>query len=358
MFRALILAVSGAVVLAPVAAARTWIVDPLGTGDALTIQAGIDSASAGDTVRVASGTHYEHDIVMKSGVTLWSQTTSPTHCSIDAGGQGRVIVCDGVDDTAQILGFTITGGHAVGMGEAGSGGGIACLKSSSPAISTCDFIGNTADAYGGAIYCGNNSSPSIQFCFLYYNTAVNGGGGLACRTQCSPYLYKTTFKGNSTPGDGGGIYSRDYSSLDMMNCTFLRNWAAGSGGGLFSYDNSQPSLVNCLVSFSLDGEGVHASDENSIVLLACTDIYGNEGGDWVGHIASQNGTSGNFSADPLYCDTSWYYTALEECSPCMPGYHPDAYDCGTTIGANIGYGCGCGEATQPTTWGTIKSLYR
>ena len=98
-------------------------------------------------------------------------------------------------------------------------------------------------------------------------------------------------------------------------------------------------------------------DDGCIPEFQCSDIYGNEGGDWTGRIASQDSTVGNFSAAPLYCDTLATYLEMESCSPCLYGNHPWYEYCDAHIGMG-GPGCGCGEATEPTTWGCIKSLYR
>ena len=65
-------------------------------------------------------------------------------------------------------GFTITGGYTSGANSP-SGGGI-YNDESSPTITNCSIIGNTAyDGYdGGGIYCETYSSPIITNCIRIY----------------------------------------------------------------------------------------------------------------------------------------------------------------------------------------------
>ena len=66
--------------------ARTWVVDPGGPGDALTILQGINLASAGDTVMVTCGNYYENGIYMKHGIYL-TGGTGMADC-VTIGGEG------------------------------------------------------------------------------------------------------------------------------------------------------------------------------------------------------------------------------------------------------------------------------
>jgi hypothetical protein len=92
-------------------------------------------------------------------------------------------------------------------------------------------------------------------------------------------------------------------------------------------------------------------------VVRCCDIYGNGEGDWVGCIADQLGIDGNISVCPSFCLMGNWSLGLCDGSPCLPGNHPDGYDCGL-IGAQ-GEGCICGPSdTESATWGAIKSMYR
>ena len=92
---------------------HTWHIKPNATGDAPTIQAGIDSAMAGDTVLVDEGEYpiYE-DIIMKNGVVLTS--VSGPHFTRLISGEGATpswgIYCKDLDDTrTEVSGFWIEG---------------------------------------------------------------------------------------------------------------------------------------------------------------------------------------------------------------------------------------------------------
>lgn len=120
------------------------------------------------------------------------------------------------------------------------------------------------------------------------------------------------------------------SSGELRASTFYGNEAAESGGGLYLASGSSPLIENVIVSFSTLGEGLYSADGCNPA-LACCDIFGNAGGDWVGNIADQNGINGNFSLDPYFCDPENGDFHLWNHTPCVQD------GCGR-IGA-MGMGC-------------------
>jgi hypothetical protein len=109
------------------------------------------------------------------------------------------------------------------------------------------------------------------------------------------------------------------------------------------------TIANTIIAFSTDGPGIEATSGDAVTLVCC-DVYGNQGGDWIGALANQYGINGNISADPLFCDPEAGDLTLHEDSPCAPGV-----ECGL-MGA---WPVACGSTpTVETTWGAIKALYR
>jgi predicted outer membrane repeat protein len=425
---------------------RTWYIAPDGSGDAPTIQAGIDSAAAGDSVLLADGVYTgegNRDINFRGkAMVVTSCAGSPAGCVIDCqggeqgsfrgftfrtgeglesvleavtiergykglGGSGGGILCSGASPTIRnvvlynnhasgggglacdsaacpsIEDVTFSGNHSEGFG----GAGIWCRRASSPRLENVVFSGNDAGYFGigGGMSCIEGSAPALVNVVFVENFGAYGGGGIYCEDS-SPTLEAVRFDGNKSTGTsppfpgGGGLYCYASSPL-LSECVFLNNWAMSYGGGLACRSGSNPVLreVTFCANRAEYGAGVYCKDSSPTLdrvivafggiaegiycyggcnlTLRCCDIYGNAGGDWVGCVTDQYGTDGNFSADPLFCDMANGDLGVEECSPCMPGQHPDTFDCGGKIGA-VGSGCGCGEGTVRTTWGTIKALYR
>jgi len=157
----------------------------------------------------------------------------------------------------------------------------------------------------------------------------------------------TTLSGD---GASGGAILCDTASPTITNCTFYGN-SATEGGSVALRQGSTAWLEDCILALGTMGEAIWCSDDSDAV-LACSDIFGNAGGDWLGCVAGQLGTNGNISADPLFCDAENGDFTIAGQSPCAPVGAPE---CGL-IGA---WPVGC-EVTpvRPWHWGQIKALFR
>ena len=363
-------------------------------GDQPTIQTGLAAALPGDTVLVACGSYFEHGLVLGEGVCLRSGTGDPACVTIDAGGQGRVMECAGLDAPVRVEGITVTGG-ADGV----EGGGILC-EYATIALSACVFRDNQSGVYGGAVtvvdgsvtlddclfesnHCtedgggfnctrsplemnrcvfrGNTANYGgaavivgggllrIEDCFFEGNSATERGGAVAVMA-CAPLFSRCTFDGNSA-AHGGAFYCLLGGNAHIGSCTLINNAGSLSGGGINSM-TAAPFLNNSIIAFSPSGEAVSCGG-NLIPTLHCCDLFGNADGDWVGCIADQAKINGNLSADPLFCfaeNPEEPYT-LSSASPCAEENNPG---CGQ-IGA---WPVGCHlTATQEASWSEIKALY-
>jgi hypothetical protein len=101
------------------------------------------------------------------------------------------------------------------------------------------------------------------------------------------------------------------------------------------FDSDVPTVIeNCIVAHN-NGMALRALQLDSLD-VACSDFYGNAGGDWIPPIAEFVEHDGNFSADPCFCDIDNGEFTLCADSWCLPGNHP--WGCDALVGA---YDVGC-----------------
>ncbi len=292
---------------APTFAGRTIYVDDDGPADFDNIQAAIDDSNDGDIIIVADGTYTgqgNRDIdFLGKAITVRSENGAE-NCIIDCNGtttephRGFYFHSDETSNSV-LDGLTITRGYYE------AGGGIQCGDShlycsgSSPTISNCIIRDNSAKYEGGGIYCWCSSSPLIINCTIRGNTAEDGGGisntgsspiltncifidnsarrygGGIKNCQCSPILNNCSFNGNSAK-HGGGMENHSGGDPTLIHCTFIGNSAGhgdiGVGGGIRNAYSSSPTLTNCIFSgnSAAAGGGIYNNNESSPMLSNCT----------------------------------------------------------------------------------------
>jgi hypothetical protein len=348
--------------------------------DYATIQAGIDAAAPGDTVLVACGSYAEHEIALRTGVRLFGETGDPDCVVVDAQGQGCVLVADGVADLI-VAGITLTGGFADNAQL--YGGGLLC-RDSELQVRRCAFVGNVADYRGGGAYCAT-SSASFSDCVFRENVSESGGGGGglglhytdaelsdclfignsgidgagAFFNHSSPSVEGCVFVDNDGQFFGGAIACHAQSSPTIRQCSLVRN-EAYQGSGIWVAAESVAVIENSIIAYNRGGHGVYVYPDGdpSDAQLSCSDVFGNEDGEYGGAIEDQTGIDGNISAVPFFCDLEAGDLTLASVSPCLP----ENNDCGVLMGA---YGLGCTATSLPpedalidaTSWSALKTLY-
>jgi fibronectin-binding autotransporter adhesin len=218
-----------------------------------------------------------------------TRTTNNTILSGDIGTVGdnnnayHVVMSSGDVGTAELNGFTISGGNADGSGATITvnsqlaynfwGGGI-YNESSSPTISNLTISEN--NAYSGGGISNKSSSPFLTNVVISENNAILNGGGILNKSSSPVFTNVIISKNTSSSGSGGGIFN-DSSSPLLTNVTFSGNTVPNVGGGIANL-NSSPVFTNVTIIGNTAGSGGGIGNSNSSPKIRNTIIYGNNGG--------------------------------------------------------------------------------
>lgn len=308
---------------APEVRARTWYILPDGSGDAPTIQAGVDSAAAGDDVLVGAGTYTWSNqatgpnddgrpmIHLRYGIRLHSESGAAVTV-LDAAQEGRVVLCMGCTG---IEGFTITGGKALeSRGSLGGAGGGIWVYVGEPVIADNIIRDNYASFSGGGIAVHYTRGIVIRTNSVLWNAAGYRTGGIELYSPDSlSFVQNNTLLGNL----GGGI------TCLWSRVKIERNIIAESG---------------LSTEWRIGGYAVFCVD--SLPELQCNILWDNAGGD----IVCGTDLGGNRSDDPRFCASDPGGTGLRLLRPDSPAL-PENNSCGVLIGA-AGVGCDVTDASS------------
>ena len=205
----------------------------------------------------------------------------------------HVVTGSGTNATAVLDGFTITGGNANSTNPDHRGGGMFNRLDSSPTVTNCTFIANSATFRGGGMFNDDYSNPMVDNCTFTGNLAGRGGG-MCNDEESTTTVINCIFSGNSAVYGGG--MGNDEGCPIVINCTFVGN-SANNGGGMEMSERGNAMITNCIFWANSPDQISLDYEEGATASVTYTDVQGG----WEG--------LGNIDVDPLFAD------------PCDGDYH-------------------------------------
>jgi hypothetical protein len=407
-----------AIFLPTLADSRTWHVLNDGSGEAPSVQAGIDSSGSGDTVLVGPGTYGENINFLGKEVVVLSQV-GPAVTILDGGAREESVVLMISDEGSGAIldGFTITNGrgHRISVDQT-DGGGI-FIRARTPIIRNNVFYRNTGLPYGGAIYIDAASQTAIPVATIIEdnvfdqnhaslggaiadlwgdtiikgnifrnNGAVYDGGGIFIWMRSGePIVEYNQFWDNLAQDHGGGVYASDQGisrGMILVRNLFVRNRASGSGNGdtgsggaiWYSFGGgvlSNNTLVNNIGTgesicggggLLLDGTNSNLEVTDNIIAFngSCGLACETQVATLPGRNCFWQNVDGDLGSAQRTCDAGWRSLAVVTnplfCDPAADDY---------TLASNspvLGMGAFPDQACPPVsikrvTWGRLKSTY-
>ncbi|MHC4217480.1 MAG: right-handed parallel beta-helix repeat-containing protein [Planctomycetota bacterium] len=226
----------------------------------------------------------------------------------------HVVTASGVNASAVLDGFVITGGVANGPLPHKSGAGIV-IESGGPVIANCVFTGHTAqrNGAGGHVVGG---TPVFDRCRFAENMAYVDGGGVYLAAGSDAQLDECILEDNTAAQFGGGVYCIDSEPV-LSYCVLRRNTALISGGGMFCVDQGHAVLEHCVLAANTNL--ALAAQFSQPTVRSCTIVGNNYGIGASSSVIVINSIlyyNFNFSDSGLMNESAQFYGDDEDVSYC------------------------------------------